>query len=316
MLGLSRVESRFDAQHLSGAAPLLGRDEELAILVRRWEQAKCGEGRVVLLTGEPGIGKSRLVRAVRDQLAIEALKPLSYFCAPTFQDSTLYPFVRQITGAAAIERTDSDDRKLDKLEALLAARGDIESDTPLLAALLSIPGGNRHPLPNISSQHRKERTLAILLDLMKQFAAQQPVLMVFEDLHWIDPTSLEALSLAIDQIEGQRILLIATARSGFSPPWSNQSYIATVHLGRLDRAAVLALVEDVAQGKSLPAEVLEQILTRTDGVPLFVEQLTKTIIESGLLRKTGEQYELTGRLPELERFRRRSTHRSLRGSTG
>jgi class 3 adenylate cyclase len=172
VLRLSRVESRFDAQHQSESAPLLGRDEELELLIRRWEQAIRGEGRFVLVIGEPGIGKSRLLKALRDFLSSKAHTPLSYFCAPTSQDSGLYPFIGQLTRAAHIERTDSEEQKLDKLEALIGpSGGNVAEDTPLLAALLSISGGERYPLPEMTPQRRKERTFGVLLHLMNGLAA-------------------------------------------------------------------------------------------------------------------------------------------------
>ena len=170
---------------------------------------------------------------------------------------------------------------------------------PLFAALLSIPGGDRYPLPNLTPQRLKERTLGALLAHLKQLAARQPVLMVFEDLHWIDPTSLELLSLAIDQIKGQRILLLATARPEFTPPWPSHRHISTIALTRLDKIEGEALVAGMTGGKSLPPEVLDQIVARTDGVPLFIEELTKTVLESGLLREADDRYELTGPLPPL-----------------
>jgi class 3 adenylate cyclase/tetratricopeptide (TPR) repeat protein len=300
VLGLSRVESRFDAHHQSGTAPLLGRDEEIALLNRRWQQAIRGEGRVVLVSGEPGIGKSRLLSTLRDFLSAEAHTPLSYFCASTFQDSALHPFIGQLRRAADIERSDSNEQKLGKLEALLASSSGNSADAmPLLATLLSIPSGERYPLPDMSSQPRKERTFDVLLHLLIQLAAHQPLLIVFEDLHWIDPTSLELLSLAIDQIQGKRILLVATARPEFKPSWPNHPHVSTVSLSRLGHTAVRALVEGITQGKSLPMDVLDQILNRTDGVPLFVEELTKTILESNIVRDAGGRYEMTGPLPPL-----------------
>jgi class 3 adenylate cyclase/predicted ATPase len=296
----SKVESRFEAQHLSGTSPLLGREEELDLLLRRWEQAKRGEGRVVLLTGEPGIGKSRTARALRDHLSLEPHTPLSYFCSPYHQDSALYPFIGQLSRAAGFEPDESSEAKLDKLEALLApSSNNISGDMPLLAALLSIPGGDRHPLPEMSSERRKERTLTALLDHMKRLSERQSVLMLFEDLHWIDPTSLELLSLAVDQIRDRRVLLVTTARPEFTPPWPSHRHVSIVALSRLDKAEGETLVAAVTKGKLLPPEVLHQILARTDGVPLFIEELTKMVLESGLLHEADNRYELAGPLPPL-----------------
>ena len=300
VLGASKVENRFEARHQSGTSPLLGREEELDLLLRRWEQAKRGEGRVVLVTGEPGIGKSRLTRALQERLRTDPHIPLTYHCSPYHQDSALHPIIGQLSRAASIERDDSAETKLDKLEALLAQSSEnLAEDMPLFAALLSIPGGDRYPLPNLTPQRLKERTLGALLAHLKHLAARQPVLMVFEDLHWIDPTSLELLSLAIDQIKGQRLFLLATARPEFTPPWPSHRHISTVALTRLDKTEGEALVAGMTGGKSLPREVLDQIVARTDGVPLFIEELTKTVLESGLLREGDGRYELTGPLPPL-----------------
>jgi predicted ATPase len=219
VLGASEVESRFEAQHQAEASPLLGREEELDLLLRRWGEAKSGEGRVVLLTGEPGIGKSRISRALRDRLSSDPHTLLTYFCSPLHQGSALYPNIVQLTRAAEIERDDSAEVKLDKLQRLLAqSSGNLREDMPLFAALLSILGGERFPLPQMTPQRRKERTLAALLDQLKRLAARQSVLVVYEDLHWIDPTSLELLSLAIEKIGDQRILLLATPGRGSRRP--------------------------------------------------------------------------------------------------
>jgi class 3 adenylate cyclase/predicted ATPase len=300
VLGPSKVESRFEAQHQAGTSPLLGRQEELELLLRRWEEVKRGEGRVVLVTGEPGIGKSRIARAFRDRLSPDPHKPLSYFCSPHHQDSALYPQIIQLTRAAGIERDDTTEVKLDKLQSLLLqSSGNIAQDMPLFAALLSIPGGDRYPLPDMTPQRRKQRTLAALLDHMKRLAIRQPILMVYEDLHWVDPTSLELLSLAIEKIADQPILLLATTRPKFSPPWPNYRYTSTLSLNRLDRSDGEALIEGLTRGKSLPPEVVNQIISRTDGVPLFIEELTKTVLESGLLREAADHFELKGPLPPL-----------------
>jgi class 3 adenylate cyclase/tetratricopeptide (TPR) repeat protein len=300
VLGVSKVESRFEAQHQSGTSPLFGREEELELLLRRWEQAKGGEGRVVLLTGEPGIGKSRIARALRDRLISDPHTSLSYFCSPHHQDSALYPNIGQLSRAAGIERDDSAETKLHKLQSLLAqSSGNLAEDMPLFAALLSISRGHRYPLPEISPQRRKERTLAALLDYMNRLATRQPILMLFEDLHWIDRTSLELLSLAIERIKDQRILLLATARPEFTPPWPDHRHISTLSLNRLGRSEGEALILGITKGKLLPPEVLAQIMARTDGVPLFIEELTKTVLESGLLHEADSRYELAGPLPSL-----------------
>jgi hypothetical protein len=300
VLGPSKVESRFEAQHQAGTSPLLGREEELGLLVRRWGEAKRGEGRVVLLTGEPGIGKSRLTSALREHLRSAPHTPLSYFCSPLHQGSALYPFIGQINRAAGIERDDSAEDKLEKLQSLLAqSNGNLAENLPLFAALLAIPTGDRYPSPEMTPQRRKERTLSALLDQLRPRASLQPVLMVFEDLHWIDPTSLELLSRAIEQIGDEHILLLATARPEFAPPWPNHRHTCTLSLNRLGRSDGEALITGIAKGKRLPTEVCDQIIARTDGVPLFVEELTKTVLESGLLREGEDDFELTGPLPPL-----------------
>jgi class 3 adenylate cyclase len=287
VLGPSKVESRFEAHHQSGTSPLLGRGEELGLLLRRWDEAKRGEGRVVLLTGEPGIGKSRLASALREHLRSAAPHtPLSYICSPLHQGSALNPFIGQLNRAAGIEWDDSAEAKLDKLQSLLAqSSGNLAENMPLFAALLAIPTGDRYPSPEMTPPRRKERSLAALLDQLRRLASRQPILMVFEDLHWIDPTSLELLSLAIEQIGEQRILLLATARPEFAPSWPNHRHTSTVLLNRLGRSDGETLITGIAKGKYLPTQVCDQIIARTDGVPLFVEELTKTVLESGLLRE-------------------------------
>jgi len=275
VLGSSGVESRFEAKHPSITTPLLGREEELELLLRRWGQAKRAEGRVVILTGEAGIGKSRLTRALQEALTTEAHISLMYYCSPYHHDSALHPIIGQLQRAAGIERDDGTDTKLDKLEALLAhARENISGELPLFAALLSIPGGQRHPVPDLTPRQLKDRTLSALLLHLKYLAKSQPILVIFEDIHWLDPTSLEFLSLISDAIKDQQILLLATARPEFSLPFANHRHISSVALTRLDKPEGEALVRGVTGGRELPPEVLNQIVARTDGVPLFIEELT------------------------------------------
>jgi class 3 adenylate cyclase/predicted ATPase len=296
----SNIENRFEVRRAAMDSQLLGRDEELDLLWRRWEQAKRGEGRVVLIAGEPGIGKSRLTRALQERLGSEPHTQLLYHCSPYHQDSALYPIIGQLVRAAGIERDDTSQTKLDKLEVLLRQSSENPAEgMPLFAALLSIPGGDRYPLPTFTPQRIKERTLGSLLAHLKRLAAHQPVLMVFEDMHWIDPTSLELLSLAIDQIKRARILMLATARPEFTPPWPSHRHTSSIGLTRLDKTEGEALVAGMTGAKSLPRELLDQILARTDGVPLYIEELTKTVLESGLLREADGRYELTGPLPPL-----------------
>ena len=300
VLAASKVENRFEARHPSGTSPLLGRDEELDLLTRRWEQAKSGQGRVVVLTGEAGIGKSRLTRALQERLAEEPHTRMIYHCSPYHRDSALHPIIGHLVRGADIEHGDDSEVKLDKLRTLLAQSSDsLAEDMALFAALLSIPAGDRYPLPKLTPQRLKEVTLRSLIGQLKKLAARQPVLMLFEDLHWVDPTTIELLSLIVDETPALRLLLIATGRPDFAPRWPSQPYISTISLSRLGRSEGQALVNDVTKGRVLPAEVLEQILARTDGVPLFIEELTKTVLETGLLRQVEDRYVLTGPLPPL-----------------
>ena len=241
-----------------------------------------------------------MIRAFRDQLRSDQFALLSYFCSPLHQSSALYPHITQLSRAAGFERDDSTDVKLDKLQSLLVqSRSNPRENMPLFAALLSIPGGDRYPPPELTSQRRKERTLTAMVSQLKGLAARQPALVVYEDLHWIDPTSLEFLCVAVEQIKQQHILLIATARSEFTPPWPSHPHVSTISLNRFARSECETLIGGVSKGKALPPEVRDQIVDRTDGVPLFVEELTKTILESGLLRDVGDHYELAGPLPPL-----------------
>jgi class 3 adenylate cyclase len=300
VLGEGKVEGRFAALRGAKLAPLVGRAHELGLLLERWERAKDSEGQVALLSGEPGIGKSRLVSALRERLAHEPHTPLSYFCSPFHQTSALHPVIALLERAAGFTRDDDPPRKLAKLEALLAqATADVAGAAPLFAELLAIPTAGRYPPLGLSPQRQKERTLEALLDQLAGLAKHRPVLAVYEDVHWADPTTLELLDRVVDRVQALPILVVVTFRPEFAPRWSGRTHVTVLTLSPLGRREGAALVGRVTGGKALPPEVLEQIVAKTDGVPLFVEELTKTVLESGLLREAGDRFELAGPLPPL-----------------
>jgi class 3 adenylate cyclase/predicted ATPase len=296
---LSTVASRFEALRGSTLTRLVGRDEEIELLLRRWESAKRGEGQVVLVSGEPGLGKSRIAVALSERIQGTPYFRQRYFCSPYRQDSALYPFVEQIERAAEFSRADPSAAKLEKLEVLLARASLPDEDAAFLADLVSLPGSERYPPPNLSPQRKKERTLEALIRRVEGLAHRQPVVMIVEDAHWIDPTSRELLDLTVERVRSLPVLLIITFRPEFQPTWSGAPHATMLVLNRLDRRARSALVEEVAGGKELPNEVVAQIVERTDGVPLFIEELTKSVLESGLLREEEDRYVLDGSLPPL-----------------
>jgi len=293
------VESRFEALRGSALSPLIGRDEEVDLLLRRWARAKTGNGQVVLISGEAGIGKSRIVAALAQRLQAEPYLRLRYFCSPHYQDSALSPFIDQLGRAAGFARDDPPATRLEKLEAVLARAEPSDEDVALLADLLSLPRAERHPLPDLSPQRKKERTLEALIRQFEGMARRQPVMTVFEDAHWIDPTSRELIDLTVERLRTLPVLLVVTFRPEFQAPWTGQPQVTVLSLNRLDRRDRIALVEQIAGGKALPDEVVAQIADRTDGVPLFVEELTKSVLESGLLREEADRYLLDGALPLL-----------------
>ena len=297
VLRASGVASRFEALRGPALTPLIGRDEEIDLLLRRWVRAKAGDGQIVLISGEAGLGKSRLAAALAERLRAEPHLRLRYFCSPYHQDSALFPFIDQLGRASGFARDDILAARLEKLKALLALAAPPDEDVALLADLLSLPASARHPLPNLSPQRKKERTLAALLRQLEGLARRQPVLMIFEDAHWIDPTSHELLDLTVERVRSLPAALIVTFRPEFQPPWTGQPQVTTLALNRLDRRDRTVLVEEIAGGKPLPDEVVVQIADRTDGVPLFVEELTKSVLESGLLREESDRYVLDRALP-------------------
>jgi len=291
------VASRFEALRGSVLSQLVGRDEEIDLLLRRWARAKAGDGQVVLVSGEPGLGKSRIAAALAEHLHAEPHLRLRYFCSPYHQDSALFPYIDQLGRAAEFERDDPPAARLKKLEESLARAAPPEDDVALLADLLSLPGSKRRPLPNLSPQRKKERTLEALIRQLEGLARLQPVVMVLEDAHWIDPTSRELLDLTVEHVRSLPVLLIVTFRPEFQPPWTGQAQVTVLTLNRLDRRDRTSLVAQIAGGKALPKEVIDQIVDRADGVPLFVEELTKSVLESGLLREETDRYVLDGALP-------------------
>jgi class 3 adenylate cyclase/tetratricopeptide (TPR) repeat protein len=294
VLGASSVASRFEALR-AATTPLVGREEEIALLMRRWQQASTGEGCVVLMSGEPGIGKSRIAQTVLERLSGEPHTRLRYFCSPHHQDSALYPSITQLERAAGFRRDDTGEQRLDKLEAVLAlGTNDLSKAVPLLADLLSISTGDRYPPLNLTPQKRKEKTLHAQLGQVEGLAARQPVLMVFEDIHWSDPTTRESLDLLIDRVPALRIMVIITFRPEFAPPWLGRPQVTLLSLNRLSPRQRAEMIMGVTGGKALPSEIANQIIDRTDGVPLFIEELTKSVVESGLVTKAGDLYTMRG----------------------
>ena len=295
----SVVASRFEALRGVALSRLIGRDEEIDLLLRRWARAKAGEGQIVLISAEPGLGKSRIIAALAERLHVEPHLQLRYFCSPYHQESALFPFVDQLSRASGFARDDPPAARFKKLEAFLARAAPPDEDVALLAELLLLPVSERHQLPDLSPQRKKERTLEALIRQIETLAHLQPVDMVFEDAHWIDPTSRELLDLIVERVRSLPVLLIVTFRPDFQPTWTGQPQVSMLALNRLDRRDRIALVDQIAGGKALPHEIVAQIADRTDGVPLFVEELTKSVLESGLLRAEPDRYVLDGALPPL-----------------
>jgi class 3 adenylate cyclase/tetratricopeptide (TPR) repeat protein len=298
--GVSSSESRFEAAQTARLTVFVGREDESALLRERQRRAWQGEGQIVLLGGEAGIGKSRFSAWLAEQIEGEPHTRLRYQCSPYHRDSALHPFVQQFERAAQIASDESAERKLDKLEAVLQmATARTQEVAPLIASLLSIPSGNRYPPAGLSPAQQRRQTLSALLEQIEGLARQRPVLMLFEDAHWADATSLELLNLAIERIRRLPVLLLVTFRPEFEAPWKGLPDVATVMLGRLDHGQAEMMIERVAGGRKLPPEVTAQIVAKTDGVPLFVEELTKNLLESGLLIEDGNHYRLGAPLPPL-----------------
>ena len=283
------VGSRFDALHATGLTALVGRDEEAELLLRRWSRAKTGEGQVVLLSGEAGIGKSRLTAALLERLASEPYTRLRYFCSPQRADSAFHPIIGQIERAAGLAYDDKPQAKLDKLDAVLAQTSTPPQDAALFAEMLSLPNDGRYPALELAPEQRRQRVLEALMSQLAGLARRQPVLMIFEDLHWIDPTSLEVLGRTVDRIKTLPALLVVTFRPEFNAPWVGQPHVTSLTLNRLGEHEAAALIADLVGNKALPADVTAEIVERTDGIPLFVEEMTKAVLEAeseGAARRT------------------------------
>ena len=288
------VEGRFEALHASGVTELVGREEELELLLRRWLKAKGGEGQVVLLSGEPGIGKSRLTAALLERFAAEPHARLRYFCSPQHTDSALYPIISQMERAACFSHDDNTQPKLDKLDALLARCFTPRQDVALLADMLSLPNDGRYPTLELDPQQRRQKTLEALTAQLGALAKAKPVLMIFEDVHWIDPTTLEAVGRTVDRLKTLGVLLIVTYRPEFEPPWIGRPYVTALTLNRLGEREITAMIDRVTGNKALPESIRQEIIERTDGVPLFVEEMTKAVLEA---ESEGEAQRTTAAVP-------------------
>jgi len=294
----SGATSRLDVAHARGLTPVVGRESEVALLLERWEQAQAGQGHVVLLTGDPGIGKSRLVQVLKDHVANEPHVRWECRSVPYYQNTALYPLTDLFQRILQWQHDETPDEKLSKLEQILRQyRLPLEESVPLFAPLLAlpVPENRYHPL-NLSPQRQRQKTLETIVAILLELAELQTVLLIIEDLHWTDPTTLELLGLLLDQTPTTSMLVLLTCRPTFQPSWTHRSYLTEVSVTRLAQPQVEYMVERLAGGTPLPTPVLTQISAKTDGVPLFVEELTKAVLESDVLQDVDGQYVLTGTL--------------------
>jgi len=286
----SSVESRFDALHAGGLTELVGREEELELLLRPWSKANGGEGQAVLLAGEAGIGKSRLTAALLERLSGEPHTRLRYFCSPQHTDSAFYPIISQVERAAGFAHDDTAQAKLDKLDAVLVQSFTPPQDAALFAEMLSLPNDGRYPTLEMAPQQRRQKTMEALTAQMEALSRQKPILMIFEDAHWADPTSIEVIGRTVDRLRTLGVLLIVTYRPEFQPLWIGRPHVTAITLNRLGEREIAAIIDGVTGNKPLPASIRQDIIERTDGIPLFVEEMTKAVLEAdseGAARQTA-----------------------------
>jgi class 3 adenylate cyclase/predicted ATPase len=307
-LRASAVESRFEALHASELTALVGREEEFELLLRRWSRATSGEGQVILLSGEAGIGKSRLTAALLERLATEPHTRLRYFCSPQHTDSAFYPIIGQMERAAGLVREDTPQARLDKLDSLLSQTSASAQSAALFAEMLSLPSDGRYPALDLTPEQRRQRTLDALIMQIELLSRSTPVLMIFEDAHWTDPTSLETFGRAVEQIKTLPVLLIVTFRPEFNAPWVGRSHVTSLALNRLGERETAAIIARLVGNKELPADVMAEIVERTDGIPLFVEEMTKAVLEA---EGEGEARWIAGAVPSSALAVPASLHASL-----
>jgi DNA-binding winged helix-turn-helix (wHTH) protein/predicted ATPase len=292
------VEGRFEMLHARGLTALVGREDESKLLLRHWSRAKTGEGQVVLISGEAGIGKSRLAAALSERLTGEPHTRLRYFCSPQRTNSALYPFIGQMERAARLVHGDTPQARLDRLDALLARSSTPIRDAALFAEMLSLPNDGRYPALELAAEPRRQKTLEALITQIESLARHRPVLMILEDAQWIDPTSLELLSRIVDRIATVRVLLIVTFRPEFAPPWIGRPYVTTLTMNRLVQRDVDTMIDRVVGNTLIPVNIRHDIIERTDGIPLFVEEMTKAVLEAGS-ETTAERKAAAGPSPTI-----------------
>src|SRR5271168_19159 len=289
----SSARGRFDSRVVRDLTPLVGRTEEIALLHRRWDHAKDCDGQLILLSAPAGFGKSRITQALRERLDDRSVTCLQYFGSPFHVNSAFYPIIRQLEWAAGIVRTDTGPRKLDKLEAVLTNSAEDETEAAaLMADLLSIPFGERYPPLQLTEAVQKQRTMEVLEEQLVVLSRRDAVLVLFEDTHWFDPTSLELMDRIVRRLVDLPVMIVVTYRPEFTAPWLDLGHVTMLKLNHLGRSQVVDLICKTAGGKTLPEAIVDQIATKSQGVPLFIEEITRAILESGDLEEEGERYVL------------------------